>query len=156
VLARAQRTGQLRGPDTRRLLDWATGRPRSLWYTWRATDGRPSPVAARSRDPGIALLASRRSRRPEEPLLLLANTGTTGQDATIRVSGLTQLTPARKPATRVRARIERHPDTEEAPFTPTLESPALRLTPTHAGHCAAGRLPLPDRGGAPVAYLRVR
>jgi xylan 1,4-beta-xylosidase len=139
------------------LLDWDTGRPRSLWYTWRAyADGRSSRVRARSRDPRIALLASRRSRRPGEAQLLVGNTGTTRQDATVRICGLTQLTPAHKPATRVRARIERHPDTEEAPFTPTLESPPIQLRPTNAGSCATGRLPLPDPGGALVAYLRVR
>jgi xylan 1,4-beta-xylosidase len=139
------------------LLDWDTGRPRSIWYSWRAyTDGRPSRVRARSRDPRIAVLASRQSRRPAEAQLLVANTGTTRRDATVRICGLTELTPARRPATRVRARIERHPDTEEAPFTPTVESPPIRLEPTKTGSCAAGRLPLPDPGGALVAYLRVR
>jgi xylan 1,4-beta-xylosidase len=139
------------------VLDWDTGRPRSIWYSWRAyTDGRPSRVRARSSDPRIPVLASRQSRRPGEAQLLIANTGTPKHDATVRICGLRQLTPSREPATRVRARIERHPDTEEAPFTPTLESPPNRLNPTSTGHCAAGRLPLPDPGGALVAYLRVR
>jgi xylan 1,4-beta-xylosidase len=139
------------------LLDWDTGRPRSLWYTWRAyADGRSSRVRSRSRDPRIAVLASRSSRRSGEAQLLLGNIGSVKTDASVRLCGLRELTLGRKRASHVGVLIERHPDMEEAVVSPTLDSQVGRLRPTKGGRCAVGRQPVPDVGGALVAYLQVR
>jgi hypothetical protein len=138
------------------LLDWDTGRPRALWYTWRAyADGRASRVRSRSRDQLIQVLASRRSRRPGEAQLLLGNIGSTRRDASVRLCGLRRLTPGRRPAASAALLVERHPDLEEAVFSPALDTPAGRLRVTKTGRCAVGRLPLPDVGGALVAYLHL-
>jgi xylan 1,4-beta-xylosidase len=139
------------------LLDWDTGRPRSLWYTWRAyADGRSSRVHSRSRDGRIEVLASRHSRRPGEAQLLLGNIGTAQRDTSIRLCGLRKLTLGRKPASRARLLVERHPNLEETVFSPTLDTRVSRLRLTDGGRCAVGRLALPDVGGALVAYLRAR
>jgi xylan 1,4-beta-xylosidase len=139
------------------LLDWDTGQPRSLWYTWRAySDGRSSRVRSRSRDQRIAVLASRHSRRPGEAQLLLGNLGTVKRDASVRLCGLRELTAARKRASSVALLVERHPDMEEAVFSPTLDSQVAGLRVTKGGRCGVGRLELPDPGGALVAYLQVR
>jgi xylan 1,4-beta-xylosidase len=139
------------------LLDWDTGRPRSLWYTWRAyADGRSSRVRSRSRDRRIEVLASRRSRRHGEAQLLLGNIGTAQRDTSVRLCGLRELTLGRKPASRVRLLIERHPNLEEAVFSPALDARVNRLRVTQGGRCAVGRLAIPQVGGALVAYLRAR
>jgi xylan 1,4-beta-xylosidase len=139
------------------LLDWDTGRPRSLWYTWRAyADGHSSRVRSHSRDGRIEVLASRHSRRPGEAQLLLGNIGTAQRDTSVRLCGLRELTPGRKPASRARLLVERHPNLEEAVFSPTLDARLSRLRLTDGGRCAVGKLALPDVGGALVAYLRAR
>ena len=139
------------------LLDWDTGQPRSLWYTWRAyAEGRSSRVHSSSRDSRISVLASRRSRRPGEAQLLLGNIGAVGRDASVRLCGLRELTAGRNRATSVRLLVERHPDTEEAVSLPTLDSQVGRLRVTKGGRQAVGRVALPDLGGALVAYLQVR
>lgn len=139
------------------LLDWDTGRPRSLWYTWRAyADGRSTRVPSLVRDERIAVLASRRSRRSGEAQLLVGNIGSANADTSVRLCGLRELTPARKRASSVRVRIERHPDAEEAVFSPTLDGRLGRLHLTKGARCAVGRLSLPDVGGALVAYVHVR
>jgi xylan 1,4-beta-xylosidase len=139
------------------LLDWDTGRPRSLWYTWRAyADGRSRRVRSLARDQRIAVLASRRSRRSGEAQLLVGNIGSVKVDASVRLCGLRELTPGRRRASSVRVLIERHPNAEEAVFSPTLDGRLGRLGLTTGGGCAVGRLSLPDVGGALVAYVRVR
>ncbi len=58
------------------LIDPASGRPRSVWHTWRAyADGSGSRVRAHSTDPLRPLLASRRSRIAGAAQLLVAETG---------------------------------------------------------------------------------
>jgi xylan 1,4-beta-xylosidase len=137
------------------LLDWDTGRPRSLWYTWRAyAEGRSSRVFAHSRDARIAVLGSRRSLRPGEAQLLLGNVGSVRSDASVRLCGLRAVTRGRGRASRVRVLIERHDDMAEAVFAPTLDVRRLRLRVGAKGRCAYGRLPLPSEGGALVAYVR--
>jgi xylan 1,4-beta-xylosidase len=139
------------------LLDWDTGQPRTLWYTWRAyADGRSSRVRADSRDQRIAVLASRRSRHPGEAQLLLGNIGTAQRDASVRLCGLRALIAGRKPASSAALLVERHPDLGEAVVSPTLDSLVARLRVSRGGRCAVGRLPLPSEGGALVAYLQVR
>jgi xylan 1,4-beta-xylosidase len=139
------------------LLDWDTGRPRSLWYTWRAyADGRSSRVRSSSRDGRIEVLASRGSRRPGEAQLLLGNIGTAQRDTSIRLCGLRELTLGRKPASRARLLVERHPNLEETVFSPALDTRVSRLRVMEGGRCAVGRLAVPDVGGALVAYLRAR
>jgi xylan 1,4-beta-xylosidase len=139
------------------LLDWATGQPRSLWHTWRAyADGRSSRVHSRSGNRLIEVLASRRSRRPGEAQLLVGNIGNVRRDSSVRLCGLRELTPGRRRASRAALLVERHPDLGEAVFSPTLDTRMSRLRVTKSGRCAVGRLPLPDVGGALVAYLRVR
>jgi hypothetical protein len=138
------------------LLDWDTGRPRSLWYTWRAyADGRSSRVRSGSSDERIALLASSRSRRLGEAQLLLGNIGTVERDVSVRLCGLRALTAGRKRAGRTELLVERHPDLEEAAFSPTLDSRVRRLRVDADGRCAVGRLPLPRQGAALVAYLQL-
>jgi xylan 1,4-beta-xylosidase len=138
------------------LLDWDTGRPRSLWYTWRAyADGRSSRVHSDSSDERIAVLASGRSRHPEEAQLLVGNIGTTRRQASVRLCGLSALTAARKRVSRAALLVERHPDLEEAVYSPTLDGRVRRLHVDTNGRCAVGHLPLPREGGALVAYLQV-
>jgi xylan 1,4-beta-xylosidase len=139
------------------LLDWDTGQPRSLWYTWRAyADGRSSRVRASSRDARIAVLASRRSRRPGEAQLLVGNIGSARRGASVRLCGLRALTSGRKRASRATILIERHPDLEEAVFAPTLDDRPHQLRVEEDGRCGVGRLPVPSENGALVAYLKVR
>ena len=139
------------------LLDWDTGQPRLLWYTWRAyADGRSSRVRSSSRDERIAVLASRRSRRPGQAQLLLGNIGSARPAASVRPCGLTALTPGRRRASGATIFIERHPDLGEAVATPVLDGRPLGLRLDERGRCAVGRLPLPSQNGALVAYLQVR
>lgn len=157
VLAGRPGTGELGRPDTRRPARLGHRPPRSLWYTWRAyADGRSSRVRSRSRDQRIALLASRRSRRPGEAQLLLGNLGTVKRDASVRLCGLRELTAGRKLASSARLLAERHPDVEEAVFSRTLDGQVGRLRVTQGGRCGVGRLALPEVGGALVAYLQAR
>lgn len=137
------------------LLDWDS-RPRSLWHTWRAyADGRSSRVAAHSSDEQIAVLASARSRRPGEAQLLIGNTGTPLRQASARLCGLGGLVRERKRLSGVTVRMERHPDLEEAVFTPRMDAETRQLRLDREGRCAVGRLPLPGEGAALLAYLQV-
>jgi hypothetical protein len=118
------------------LLDWDTAQPRSLWYTWRVyADGRSSRVRSSSRDARIAVLASRRSPRPGEAQLLLGNIGSARRGASVRLCGLTALTPRRRRASRATILIERHLDLEEAVFSPTLDSRVVRLRHRRGSMC---------------------
>jgi len=139
------------------LLDWDTNRPRAIWHTWRAyADGRATRVRSGSRDPRIAVLASRRSRLPGGAQLLLGNLGSAAQRASLRLCGLSALTRGRARPTEATVSLERHPDLEEAAFEPTVDPQTRRLKLDGSGRCAAGRLPLPSDGGALVAYVGVR
>jgi hypothetical protein len=139
------------------LLDWDTGRPRALWYTWRAyADGRSSRVRSYSRNARIAVLASRSSRLRAQAQLLLGNIGSARRSARVWLCGLDALTSGHARATRAAVLIERHPDAGEAVFTPAADDRPYRLTVDSDGYCASGRLPLPSKGSALVAYIRVR
>jgi xylan 1,4-beta-xylosidase len=138
------------------LLDWDTGRPRSLWFTWRAyADGRSSRVWSDSTHQEIAVLASGRSRHPGEAQLLAGNLGTGQRYTSLRLCGLRALTPGRQPASHAVVLVERHPDLGESVFTPTRDGRVRQLRVDARGRCAVGRLPMPSQGGALVAYLRV-
>jgi hypothetical protein len=139
------------------LLDWDSGRPRALWYTWRAyADGRSSRVRSHSRNARIAVLASRRSRLPGHAQLLLGNLGSERRGVKLRSCGLSALTSGRSQASRAAILIERHPDFGEAVFTPSPDDRPYRLTVDDDGDCASGWLPVPSEGGALLAYIRVR
>jgi xylan 1,4-beta-xylosidase len=139
------------------LLEWDTGQPRPLWYTWRAySDGRSSRVRSTSGDARIAVLASRRSGRPGDAQLLLGNIGSARRAASVRLCGLTALSPGHKRASRATVFIERYPYLEEAVAAPTLDDRPRRLRLDERGRCAVGRLPLPGESGALVAYLQIR
>ena len=129
------------------LLDWTTGRPRALWHSWRAyADGRASRVRSSSSDPRVAVLASSRSRYPGQAQLLIGNLGSTRRDASVRLCGL--------PAGRAALLLEYHPPVEEAVFSPASDSRSRRLRREPERRCASGRLPLPEQGGALVAYVQ--
>jgi hypothetical protein len=139
------------------LLDWDTGQPRALWSTWRAyADGRASRVRSSSRDPRIAVLASRRSRRPGQAQLLIGNIGSPRGSASLRLCGIRSITPGPTRTARAMIFIERHPDLGEAVFVPTVDDRAHRLRIEDDGRCAVGRLPLPSERGALAAYIQVR
>jgi hypothetical protein len=157
MLARELGTGELHRQTLDGLLDWDTGRPRSIWHTWRAyADGRSGRVRSRSGDRRIAVVASGRSRHPGEAQLMLGNIGTARRQASVRLCALSALVRGHKRVTRAAVRFERHPDPEEAAFSPTLAVRVRRVRVEKDGGCAVGRIPLPREGGALVAYLRVR
>jgi hypothetical protein len=158
-------------PPQRSVLTGTTSCP--LTWSCRARLGHgPAPIAlgqlARLRrrplQPGARMLTRPPHRPARLPPLPAARRSRTPRrqhrhhqhDATVRTCGPTQLTPARKPATRVRARIERHADAGEAAFAPPSKAPPSGSPPPTPAAAPPARLPLPDRGGALVAYLRVR
>jgi hypothetical protein len=151
-------TGQVncQGQTLGGLLDWDTGRPRSLWHTWRAyADGRSSRVRSSSSNQRIAVVASSRSRRAGEAQLLIGNTGSAQRHARLHLCGLSALDAAPERVSRAALQVEGHPDLGEAVFSPILDGRVRRLRVDVEGRCAVGRLPLPREGGALVAYLRV-
>ena len=128
------------------LLDWDTGRPRSLWYTWRAyADGRASRVPARSSDERIPVLASARSRRAGEAQLLIGNTGASRRQMSARLCGLRALAPPRKRPSAVTVRVERHPATEEAVFTPSWSPNSAGCDSTESAAARSARCHCPPR-----------
>jgi hypothetical protein len=86
----------------------------------------------------------------------VGNIGTVRHDSSVRLCGLRELTAGRRSASRAALLLERQPDLGEAVFSPALDTRMSRLRVTKRGRCAVGRVPLPDVGGALVAYLRVR
>jgi xylan 1,4-beta-xylosidase len=117
------------------------GRPRAIWYTWRAyAEGQRTRRHSLSRDPRIAVIASKRS-------VLLGSLSNVPPEASVRLCGFRNVSHAA-------LRIERHRDLGERAVRPTRESRRLRVG-LH-GRCAVGRIPLPREGDALVAYLQLR
>jgi xylan 1,4-beta-xylosidase len=138
------------------LLDWDTARPRPLWHTWRAyAAGRSSRVRSLSSDEDVAVLASRRSRRPGEAQLVVGNIGEVQRHASVRLCGLRTLIGGHQRASGATLLVERHPDLGEAASSPALDDGIRQLRLDRERRCAVGRVPLPSEGGALVAYIRL-